>query len=148
MKLSVAVAGREALTSAFVVYRGLEESMKKASDLGFDGVELALKRPDEISRSDLRSLLQSNGLEVSAISSGQSGRREVSPLPRRMARSAKNAQDILRIHRPCLDFGQIVNIGEPREHRFEGSGARARIVLRYGPLSRRLCRETGGRLDS
>ena len=71
MKLAVAVAGREAMMNAFVVFRGLEESMKKASDLGFDGVELALKRPDEISRTDLRSLLRKNGLQVSAISSGQ-----------------------------------------------------------------------------
>ncbi|NBK23693.1 MAG: sugar phosphate isomerase/epimerase [Spirochaetia bacterium] len=71
MKLSVAIAGAEAMANAFVVFRGVEESIVKAHELGFDGVELALKRPDEVSKGDLKKLLQENSLEVSAISSGQ-----------------------------------------------------------------------------
>jgi len=71
MKLSVAIAGREATPNAFVVFRGLNESIKKAADLGYDGVELALKRPDEITKDELKKLLEKNCMEVSAISSGQ-----------------------------------------------------------------------------
>ena len=69
MKLSVAIAGSEAMPNAFVVFRGVEESIKKAHELGFNGVELALKRPDEVSKSELRKLLKENSLEVSAVSS-------------------------------------------------------------------------------
>ena len=43
MKIAVTVAGSEAKESAFVVWRGFKESIKKASECGYDGVELALK---------------------------------------------------------------------------------------------------------
>lgn len=71
MKLSVAIAGYEAMPNTFVVFRGVESSLVKAHELGFDGVELALKRPDEVDKGILRKLLKDNSLEVSAISSGQ-----------------------------------------------------------------------------
>lgn len=71
MKLSVAIAGEEALPSAFVVFRGIDESIRKAARLGYDGVELALKRPEEVERRHLKTLLRENEMEVSAISSGQ-----------------------------------------------------------------------------
>ncbi len=50
MKLAVAVASKNALASAFVVWRGFEESIRKAADFGYHGVELALKTADEIDR--------------------------------------------------------------------------------------------------
>jgi len=37
IKLSVAIAGKHALPSAFVVFRGFEESIEKAADMGYDG---------------------------------------------------------------------------------------------------------------
>ena len=115
MKLSVAVAGREALASAFVVYRGLEESMRKASDLGYDGVELALKRPDEISRADLRALLHTYGLEVSAISSGQVWAARALCFteedPEKREELRKTFRGFIDL---ASDFGQIVNIGRTR----------------------------------
>ena len=48
MKLSVAVAGSDAPASAFVVWRGFEESIKKAAGLGYHGVELALKCAEDV----------------------------------------------------------------------------------------------------
>ncbi|MDR3199907.1 MAG: sugar phosphate isomerase/epimerase, partial [Spirochaetales bacterium] len=71
MKLSIAIADSNALPSAFVVFRGFEASMKAASELGYNGVELALKRPDEVQPEKLDSLLAEYHLEVSAISTGQ-----------------------------------------------------------------------------
>ncbi|MDC7245176.1 MAG: sugar phosphate isomerase/epimerase [Sphaerochaetaceae bacterium] len=71
MKCALAIAGENALPSAFVVFRGFSESMRKASALGYDGVELALKTPDEIERKELGSLLKQNNLSVSCISTGQ-----------------------------------------------------------------------------
>ena len=71
IKLSVAVADKNAEPSAFVVWRGFEDSFKKASEFGYHGVELALKTADDISRNDLAMLLNHNKLEVSCISTGQ-----------------------------------------------------------------------------
>lgn len=71
MKLGVAIASENALPSAFVVMRGLESSIAKAAAFGYDGVELALKSPDEITHEALKAILKKNNMEVSAISSGQ-----------------------------------------------------------------------------
>ena len=54
MKIAVTVAGSEAKESAFVVWRGFKESIKKASECGYDGVELALKDASEIDEGRLK----------------------------------------------------------------------------------------------
>lgn len=71
MKVAVTIAGEKAKDSAFVVWRGFEESIRKASEYGYDGVELALKRADDIDRAKLRSWLSNNHMEVSCITTGQ-----------------------------------------------------------------------------
>lgn len=115
MKLSVAIAGKEAMPNAFVVYQGLEDAIKKASDLGYDGVELALKRPDEISRNDLKTLLKKNNMEVSAISSGQVW------AARQLCFTEENKEKRIELKQTfcdfidlASDFGQLVNIGRTR----------------------------------
>lgn len=115
MKLSVAIAGKEAMPDAFVVYRGLEKSIKKASELGYDGVELALKRPDEITRNELKNLLKINNMEVSAISSGQVW------AARKLCFTEENKEKRLELKKTfrdfidlASDFGQLVNIGRTR----------------------------------
>lgn len=115
MKLSVAIAGKEAMPNAFVVYRGLEESIKKASSLGYDGVELALKRPDEISKDDLNNLLKKNGVEVSAISSGQVwAARQLSFTEVNLEKRKELKQTFCDFIDLASDFGQLVNIGRTR----------------------------------
>jgi sugar phosphate isomerase/epimerase len=115
MKLSVAVAGEEAMSNAFVVYRGLEDSMRKASNLGYDGVELALKRPDEISKSDLKALLGKNGLSVSAISSGQVwAARGLSFTEEDKEKREELKRTFCGFIDLASDFGQLVNIGRTR----------------------------------
>ena len=71
IRLSVAIAGENAAPSAFVVWRGFADSMRKASALGYHGVELALKTAQDIARPELEALLVQNKLEVSCISTGQ-----------------------------------------------------------------------------
>jgi sugar phosphate isomerase/epimerase len=71
MKLSIAIADTNALPSAFVVFRGFQKSIPKAAKLGFDGVELALRRVSEINMKELDRLLSENKIEVSCISTGQ-----------------------------------------------------------------------------
>lgn len=71
MKLAVAIAPKEAPPDAFVVLRGIEESIPKAADYGYRGVELALKSADEVNRRTLNRLLAKYDMEVSCISTGQ-----------------------------------------------------------------------------
>jgi sugar phosphate isomerase/epimerase len=72
MKLGIAIASKEALPSAFVVFRDdIEISIKKAHALGYDGVELALLDASQIDLPTVDPLLKDLGLEVPMISSGQ-----------------------------------------------------------------------------
>ena len=115
MKLSIAIASENALPEAFVVFRGFEESILKASALGYDGIELALKNADEIDRKQLKTLLKKTGLQVSCISTGQvySERRlmftdsDISKI-KEVKKAFKELVDL------AADFGQLVNIGRVR----------------------------------
>jgi sugar phosphate isomerase/epimerase len=72
MKLGIAVATKEALPSAFVVFRDdLEVCLRKAGALGYDGVELALLSPEQVDADRIVRLLDELGLEIPMISSGQ-----------------------------------------------------------------------------
>ena len=62
---------KNALPSAFAVFRGIEKTAEIIHRLGYDGMELALKESDEITHDELRAILKKNSLEVSAISTGQ-----------------------------------------------------------------------------
>jgi sugar phosphate isomerase/epimerase len=71
VKTSIAIADISAAPEAFVVWRGFEESIKKAAALGYDGVELALKGADEIQPQWLSKYLKTYNLQVSAITTGR-----------------------------------------------------------------------------
>jgi sugar phosphate isomerase/epimerase len=72
MKLGIAIASKEALPSAFVVFRDeIATNFKKAHALGFDGVELALLDSSQIDIEEVDALLEQYGLEIPMISSGQ-----------------------------------------------------------------------------
>ena len=115
MKLSVAVAGENALPSAFVVFRGIEESIKKAAELGYDGIELALKCADEIDCNLLSKWLSESRMEVSCISTGQVfadlGLMFTDLDPERRSKVREIFKDIIDL---ATDFGQMVNIGRVR----------------------------------
>jgi len=115
MKLSIAIASANALPNAFVVFRGFEESILNAAELGYDGIELALKNAGEIDRRMLQSLLDKTGLEVSCVSTGQvfaeTGLMFTDS-------DAEKRKEVVRIFREFVDlaadFGQLVNIGRVR----------------------------------
>lgn len=115
MKLSVTVAGINALPSAFVVYRGFDESIPKAARLGFQGIELALKRADEINPSRLQRMLDENDLEVSCISTGQlyadGGLMLTDDNRPRREYAIKIFKELIDLG---AEFGQLVNIGRVR----------------------------------
>jgi sugar phosphate isomerase/epimerase len=71
MKYAVAIAPENALPSAFVVFRGFRQNIPLAAELGYKGVELALRSTEDINPDELDKLLVENGMEVCGISTGQ-----------------------------------------------------------------------------
>lgn len=71
MKIGIAIAPQNALPSAFVVLRGLEESIPKAARLGYDGVEISLYDKTQIDVAAVKSLLAQYGLKVPTVTTGQ-----------------------------------------------------------------------------
>ena len=115
MKLSVAVAAENAPASAFVVWRGFEASLRKAAELGYDGVELALKDAAEIDPDQLAKLLSRWNLAVSCISTGQVfAALELyftHPDPAVRERVVAVFSGLIRL---AADFGKLINIGRTR----------------------------------
>lgn len=115
MKLSIAAGGDKALQSAFVVLRGLENSIQKASKFGYEGIELSLIDPREIEKSTLLALLRKYGIEVSAVSTSQvfleqnvSLLDEDADIRKRLEEIFKGFTDI------AADFGRRISIGRIR----------------------------------
>ena len=115
MKLSVVIAGSQAPPSAFVVWRGFEESVRKAADFGYHGVELALQSADEIAPQKLSQWLSKANVEVSAISTGQVfaalGLYFTHPDPEIRNRVVDVFTGLIHL---AKDFGQIINVGRVR----------------------------------
>lgn len=115
MKLGIVVASENALPSAFSVFRGIENSAPVVHELGYDGMELALKDPKEISKEDLKALLKRNSLEVSAISTGQvfasRGLMFTDEDPERRKELYDSFTGFIDL---ASDFGGLVNVGRVR----------------------------------
>ncbi len=116
MKIGVAVAPAEALPSAFVVWRGIKASMKKAAEFGYDGVELALASADDVDASLVKKMCKQYGLEISAISTGQVFASQGLYLTHQESKSRKKTISVLR---GLIDLAQDigtkrVNIGRVR----------------------------------
>jgi sugar phosphate isomerase/epimerase len=138
LKLAVAIADTNALPSAFVVFRGLETSIRKAKELGYDGVELALKKAEEVDRHTLERLLAETGLEVSCISTGQVyadlGLSFIEPDSEKRAVVSDVFRGLIDL---AADFGRLVNIGRVRGQ--IGLMPRAEAEGRFIDLARELC---------
>lgn len=115
MKLAVAIAETHASGTAFVVWRGFEDSIRKAAEFGYHGVELALKSADEIKASKLENWLSKYNMEVSCINTGQvfatRGLYFTHP-------EAKVRNEVIEVFSEFIllakDFGKMVNIGRVR----------------------------------
>jgi 5-keto-L-gluconate epimerase len=138
MKLSIAIADTHALPSAFVVYRGFKECIPKAAKLGFDGVELALKRVDEVDTPQLQALLEDNQLEVSCISTGQ----VYADGGLMFTHEDKSKREQVKtIFKEFIDlaahYGKIVNIGRVRGQ--IGNRSKAHVEDLFVEVARELC---------
>ena len=121
MKLSVAVAGEQAPADAFVVWRGFEHSAKKAAELGFHGIELALKDAEEVDPRRLSAILAEHKLEASCISTGQVfavlGLYFTHPDVSVRERTLEVFKDLIEL---ATDFGGLINVGRARGYYAEG----------------------------
>ena len=115
MKISVTIADENAKESAFVVWRGFERSIRKASEYGYDGVELALKRADDIDRGQLRSWLSKYHMEVSCITTGQVfadlGLYFTHPDPEKRRQTIEVFSGLIDL---AGEFGGLINAGRSR----------------------------------
>jgi 5-keto-L-gluconate epimerase len=122
MKIGIAVAGPEALPSAFVVFRDdLCRCVDRAAALGYHGVELALLRADEVDVPRMKKRLSATGLEIPCISTGQvfAADRLYFTHPDAQVREAAVARIIGLIHL-AGEFGARVNTGRVRGMIHEG----------------------------
>jgi len=60
----------EARGGTFVLHDGLEASLRRAAEAGFDGVEIFPGHADDLNGRELRSLLQANDLRMAAMGTG------------------------------------------------------------------------------
>jgi len=138
IKLSVAIAGKHALPSAFVVFRGFEESIEKAADMGYDGVELALKSADEINPVQLSGILSRTHMHISCISTGQvfadKGLMFTDPDKEKRAEVTKIFKEFIDL---AEEHGQLVNIGRVRGR--IGSDGQEAAEERFIEVARELC---------
>ena len=115
MKLAVTIADKNAAPSAFVVWRGFEESICKAAEYGYHGVELALKTADEINPDNLAKWLVKNKLEVSCISTGQVFATLGLYFTHKEKEIRRNAVEVFKgLVYLAKDFGKTVNVGRAR----------------------------------
>lgn len=121
MKIAVAIASENALPSAFVVFRGLENSIRKVSQLGYDGIELALLDKNQIDVNKIKELIEKYNLEIPVISTGQVFADLklwfTSPDPKKRRKSVEVFKGMVDI---AAQFGAMVNIGRVRGFIAEG----------------------------
>jgi sugar phosphate isomerase/epimerase len=72
MRIGLAVSTADALPSAFVAFRDdLCRCIDRCADLGYDGVELALRDTSQVDILRMKERLAATGLQVACISTGQ-----------------------------------------------------------------------------
>jgi sugar phosphate isomerase/epimerase len=115
IKVAVAVATADAMPSAFVVWRGIEESIRKAAEFGYDGIELALKTADQVDPNRVKRLLDEHGMGCPCVSTGQ----VFAALDLYFtARDEAKRQRVIEVFRDMInlasELGAMVNIGRAR----------------------------------
>jgi sugar phosphate isomerase/epimerase len=140
IRVAVAVATADAMPDAFVVWRGIEQSIRKAAELGYDGIELALKTADQVDAAAVERMLADHGLTCPCISTGQvfAGLRLYFT-----ARDPARRAELLRVFQEMIDLaarlGAMVNIGRSRGFVEKGETRQA-AEARFVKVARRLAR--------
>ena len=105
-------------TAKIFAYRGdgLEKTLRDIAGIGYDGVQLFLRDPDALNRSELDKLLQQTGLEVCGIGtaplSAQDGLSLANKDPEKRERAVKSAKKLIDF---AANYGKIpLGIGKFR----------------------------------
>jgi sugar phosphate isomerase/epimerase len=115
VKTAITISLKDAFPQAMVVFRGLEESLPIISKLGYDGVELALWRKDNVEPAHVKTLLKRHALEVPVISTGQVFTMEKAWFTHPDGEIRKRAVDTVKgIVELASEFGADVNISRVR----------------------------------
>jgi sugar phosphate isomerase/epimerase len=111
MKLAIAISASDAPDNAFVVFRGIEESIGKAAALGYDGVELAIAGPGDIDISRLDKCLGARGMEIAAISTGLVFAKDGISLLETPDKAKNRFRELIDM---AADYGGKINVGRSR----------------------------------
>lgn len=71
MKKSIVISTAKTKFKALTFQEDLTQNIQKVAELGFDGVELAVRNPKDLDVIQLKEILTRTGLKVSAIGTGQ-----------------------------------------------------------------------------
>lgn len=116
MKFGLVVSTRDALPSAYVVFRDdLGRCVERCAELGYDGVELALRTRAQADVSRLKERLSATGLKIPCISTGQIFAADDLYFTHSDAQVRQEAvarvSDMIRL---AAEFGAKVNMGRVR----------------------------------
>jgi sugar phosphate isomerase/epimerase len=133
MKIGLAVSTKDALPSAFVVFRDdLGHCIDRCAALGYEGVELALRYASQVDVPRVKQRLAATGLEIPCISSGQVFAADhlyfTHPDPNIRDAAVNRIIEMVRL---ASEFGSKVNTGRVRGLIHEGEApelARQRYV--------------------
>jgi sugar phosphate isomerase/epimerase len=140
MKTAITVSLKNAFPQAMVVFRGLEDSLPVISGLGYDGVELALWRKDNIDASRVKTLLKRHALEVPVISTGQVFTMEKAWFTHPDQEIRKKAVDTVKgIVELAAEFDADVNISRVRGY-IHDEDTREQALRRLSDCLEEVCR--------
>jgi sugar phosphate isomerase/epimerase len=71
MKYGIVISAESTDFGELILKGHLEENIKKAGEIGYDGIELAVKNPDRLNLLELHKMLEDNQLEMPVIGTGQ-----------------------------------------------------------------------------
>jgi sugar phosphate isomerase/epimerase len=116
MRIGLAVAAADALPSAFVALRDdLGHCIDRCAEMGYDGVELALRHLSEVDVTRIQQRLAATGLQVPCISTGQVFAADhlyfTHPDAAVRDRAVERILDMIRL---AAEFGAKVNTGRVR----------------------------------
>ena len=120
-RIGLAIAPETALPSAFVVFRDrLETSIKKAAQLGYDGIELALLDRSQADIDGIKRLLAEYHLELPVVSTGQiygqSALCFTDPDESRRKQAIAQFSCLMEV---AAEFGAMINVGRVRGPYFD-----------------------------
>jgi len=113
--ICIACTINDSYPGALVVFRGIDQSLKAASELGYDGIELALYHKSNVDPKELKKKLRQRNLSIPVVSTGQmftmSGLSLANPDRDVREKAVRDLEDIIEV---AAEFGADVNVSRVR----------------------------------